>query len=491
MSEENQPTTTENPPAEEDVVTEEQPKKEFSTLPLHEKTLEVLKRLPFNTMYAIQEQAIPILLSGGDILAAAKTGSGKTLAFLIPAIDLLFRKNATKKDGTIVLIVAPTRELADQIFDVATLLLKDTEVSFGAAYGGKEKKNETTLLKSGINLLVATPGRLCDHILTTKDWSLENLKMLIIDEADRILEDGYKDQLHAIVEGIPSERQTALFSATQTKDVSKIAEVSFKHTPVYVGVDDNADEVTAANLTQDCMIITPSKRLMLLITILKRNDKKKVIVFFNTRAGVKFHHQYLKKMNINTIALHGDQTQQKRLTSLEEFRNKKSGIMLCTDVAARGLDIEGVHWVIQYDPPQSIKEYIHRVGRCARAGKSGKALIILLPNEKKFVDRLQENKVPIKVCKFPENKILDLRKTLAALMEDKNLQKRAKEALKAFLMFYDSHTMKDCFDVEKLDIEGVSQSYGFAEIPYMDIRVTTGKTSDAPWIQKEKARRGK
>lgn len=475
----------------EEKQTEEQPKKEFSTLNLCDKTKESLKRLPFSTMYPIQEQAIPVLLSGGDLLAAAKTGSGKTLAFLIPAIDLLFKNNISKKNGTVVLIVAPTRELAEQIFDVAQLLLKDTEITFGAVYGGKEKKNETTFLKSGINLIVATPGRLVDHLLTTKDWSLSNLKMLIIDEADRILEDGYKDQLHEIIEGIPPERQTALFSATQTKDVNKLAEISFKHSPVYVGVDDNADEVTAANLLQDCFFVPAPKRLMLLITILKRNTDKKVMVFFNTRAGAKFHHIYLKKMMINTLTLHGDQTQQKRLTNLEEFRKKKSGIMLCTDVAARGLDIEGVHWVIQYDPPQSVREYIHRVGRCARAGKSGKALIILHQNEENFVNKLKENKVPIKVVKFPENKILDLRKTMQALMGDKKIQKRAREALRAYLMSYESHEMKDCFDVEKLDIEGVAQSYGFEEIPHMDIRVTTGKTSDAPWIQKEKARRGK
>ena len=467
--------------------------KDFSELEVSEKTKESISRLNFKKMTPIQDQAIPLMLAGKDVLAAAKTGSGKTLAFLIPAIEFLISKDIKREDGTIVVIISPTRELALQTFEVAEKLLKDTGLSCAVAYGGNHKKNETQQLKFGVNLLVATPGRLVDHMLTTKEWTVKNVKMLIIDEADRILEDGYKDQLHEIIDELPKERQTALFSATQTQDIKKLAEISFKNEPVYVGVDDDSDEVTAANLSQDYFVVPAKQRLRLLITILGRSKgKKKIMIFFNTRAGVKFASAYLKALKIPTLSIHGDQTQQKRIDNFNKFREQKCGTLLCTDVAARGLDIRGVDWVIQYDPPQSVKEYIHRVGRAARAGASGKALIILHKNETKFIDYLKEAKVPIKKQEFPEKKLMQIERVMESTLQDnRKLQKEAKEALKAFLMGYESHPLHDCFDIEKLDIVGVSASYGFSEMPQLDIQVTTGKASDAPWIKKEKKKHNK
>jgi ATP-dependent RNA helicase DDX18/HAS1 len=478
------------PENEEDAAVET---REFTELEVSEKTKESIGRLNFKKMTPIQDQAIPLMLAGKDVLAAAKTGSGKTIAFLIPAIDFLFSRNAKREDGTLVVIISPTRELALQTYEVADKLLKDTEICCAVAFGGNHKKNETQQLKFGVNLLVATPGRLVDHMITTKEWTVKNVKMLIIDEADRILEDGYKDQLQEIINELPKERQTALFSATQTQDIKKLAEISFKSEPIYVGVDDNADEVTAANLSQDCFVVPAKQRLRLLVTILQRSKgKKKIMIFFNTRAGVKFASAYLKALKITTLSIHGDQTQQKRIDTFNKFREQKCGTLLCTDVAARGLDIRGVNWVIQYDPPQSVKEYIHRVGRAARAGASGKALIILHRNESKFLDYLKEAKVPIKRQEFPENKLLKIERVMeTTLQNNRKLQKKAKEALKTFLMGYESHPMHDCFDIEKLDIEGVSSSYGFSEMPQLDIQVTTGKTSDAPWIKKEKRKRNK
>ena len=165
---------------------------------------------------------------------------------------------------------------------------------------------------------------------------------------------------------------------------------------------------------------------------------------------------------------------------------------MCTDIAARGLDIRGVDWVVQYDPPESIKEYIHRVGRAARAGASGKALILLHSNEKMFLSHLRKSKVPINEVSFPEHKLLSIEKVMETmLLENRKLQKLAKEALKSFLMGYEAHPMKDCFNIKKLDIEGVALSYGFTEIPHIDIQISSGKKGDAPWIQREKRKQGK
>ena len=474
-------------------VDEELGTKTFDELLISQQTKDAISKLKFTKMMPIQEKAIPIILDGNDILAAAKTGSGKTLAFLIPAIEFLFKNNIKQEDGTKVLIIAPTRELALQTYEVAEKLLDGSGITCTCIYGGNQKKSETQILKAGVNLLVATPGRLVDHMLTTKEWSLNNMKMLIIDEADRILEDGFSDQLHEIISEVPKERQTLLFSATQTQDIKKLAEISFKKEPIYIGVDDNADEVTAANLDQDCFIVPADKTLLLLVTLLSRSKgKKKIMVFFNTRAGVKFHSAYMKYLNIGTLCIHGDQSQTKRIETFNKFRSQKFGTLLCTDVAARGLDIRGVDWVVQYDPPQSVKEYIHRVGRAARAGASGKALIILHENERKFIEHLHNAKVPIKEQKFPEKKLLNIKNVMQnALLEDRKLQKGAKEALKAYLMGYESHPMQDCFNITKLDILGVALSYGFSEMPQLDIPLSSGKTSDAPWIQKEKKKHGK
>jgi len=462
----------------------------FGDLPVNENTKISINRLSFTSMMPIQEQAIPKILEGNDVLASAKTGSGKTLAFLIPAVDMMYKRGIVQKDGVVVLIISPTRELAFQTFEVASLLLKDTEITYGLAIGGNQKKSEASMLQNGVNMLIATPGRLVDHIIGTKGWSLGSVKMLILDEADRILEGNFHDQLQEIIRSIPSERQTVLFSATQTKDVKQLAEVSFKQKPVYIGVDDGSDESTAENLTQYYVVAPPSKRLLLLITFLHRNKSKKIMVFFATRSSAKFHHQYLKHMKLSALVIHGEQTQQKRIESFNKFRVMKEGVLLCTDVAARGLDIPAVDWVIQYDPPTSTKEYIHRVGRSARAGASGKALLLLLNNEKGFLNHLSEAKAKLKELPFPLDKLLKIDKVMEnAILTDRKLQKNAKEALRTYLMGYESHPIQDSFDIGKLDLEGIAQSFGFQEFPHLDIRITKGKTTDAEWIMKEKKKK--
>jgi ATP-dependent RNA helicase DDX18/HAS1 len=460
----------------------------FSDLPIHPSLKQNLVRLGFSEMFPIQVRGISPMLDGLDILAAAKTGSGKTLAFLIPAVNLLLNLKAAPEQGILVLVIAPTRELAVQTSDVATELLASTGIRSGLAIGGTSKTRDSRSFSQGLNLLVATPGRLVDHIIGTPSFTLRNVKLLVIDEADRILESGFHTQLNEIIANLPETRQTALFSATQTHDVKSLAAVSFKHgDPLYIGVDDDSSSSTASGLTQAFVIAPPDQRLMLLITFLRRNRKKKVMVFFSTKSSVKFHGQLFAELSIKSLAIHGDQSQQNRIEAFRQFKERKYGVMLCTDVAARGLDIPAVEWIVQYDPPSSEKEYIHRVGRSARAGAEGRALLFLMKNERKFLEYLEGAKVPLKEFTFPTDKVMQLELLISNILSTKrDLQKLAKEAFRAYLMSYDSHPLNDCFNVAKLDIESLAKSFGFEEVPHLDIQVSTGKKDDGAWIQKAK-----
>ena len=467
--------------------------KEFSTLDISPLLKKNLAELGFNKMMKIQQQAIPEILQKKDVLAAAKTGSGKTLAFLVPAIDYMLKSGVTPDSGIITLIIAPTHELAVQTNEVATKLLKETGLKNGMSIGGTQKKAEAKMFSHGVNLLVATPGRLCDHILNTANFSLSSVKVFIIDEADRILEIGFRTQLDEIIQNLPAEHQTLLFSATLSKDIESLASVSFKNgKPAYIGVDDQSKSSTATGLTQSYVICPPSKRLFLLVKFLKnkRVKGKKIMVFFSTRASVKFHQNLLAELNIKTLAIHGDQSQQKRIDAFNTFREQRSAIMLCTDVAARGLDIPAVEWIIQYDPPTSEKEYIHRVGRSARAGAEGQALLFLMENEKPFLQILKNAKVPLERLSMP-SKLFEFELTLKDKMSrNRKLLKNAKEALKSYLMAYESHALHDCFDITKLDIEGIAKSFGFDELPQLDIRISEGKSADdGAWIEKEKRKK--
>lgn len=461
----------------------------FSDLEICTELKTNIARMGLDEMFPIQREAIPALIAGGDVLAAAKTGSGKTLAFLIPAVELLIRTKASPSDGVLVLVIAPTRELAFQTHATAVDLLRGTSATCGLSIGGTQKKSEARAIASGVNLLVATPGRLVDHIIGTTGFSLSHVRMLVIDEADRILEQGFRTQLDEIVQSLPSERQTALFSATQTRDVDALASVSC-HDPRYIGVDDASESSTATGLTQSYVITPADQRLLLLITFLSRNKKQKIMVFFATKASVKFHQMLFTASGIRTLAIHGDQPQKKRIDALTRFKEQKGGTMLCTDVAARGLDIPAVEWIVQYDPPSSEKEYIHRVGRAARAGAEGQALLFLMEPEMAFLKHLEDAKVPLKQLKFPKDKVMKVDLAIyKQVTGDRKMLMAAKEGLKSYLMSYEGHALNDCFNIEKLDVEGIAKSFGFEEMPHLDIPLSDGKKADGAWIKREKSKK--
>ncbi|XP_073701490.1 ATP-dependent RNA helicase DDX18 [Garra rufa] len=442
-----------------------------------ENTLKGVKEMGFETMTEIQHKSIRPLLEGRDMLAAAKTGSGKTLAFLIPAIELIYKLRFMPRNGAGVVVLSPTRELAMQTYGVLKELMTHHVHTYGLIMGGSNRSAEAQKLANGVNILVATPGRLLDHLQNTPGFMFKNLQCLIIDEADRILEVGFEEELKQIIKLLPKKRQTMLFSATQTRKVEDLARISLKKEPLYVGVDDNKDTATVEGLEQGYVVCPSEKRFLLLFTFLKKNRKKKLMVFFSSCMSVKFHYELLNYIDLPVMAIHGKQKQTKRTTTFFQFCNADSGILLCTDVAARGLDIPEVDWIVQFDPPDDPKEYIHRVGRTARGiNGRGHALLILRPEELGFLRFLKQAKVPLSEFEFSWTKISDIQSQLEKLIE-KNyyLHKSAQDAYKSYVRSYDSHSLKQIYNVETLDLPKVAMSFGFKVPPFVDLNVHSSK----------------
>uniref|UniRef100_G3SEJ0 ATP-dependent RNA helicase n=1 Tax=Gorilla gorilla gorilla TaxID=9595 RepID=G3SEJ0_GORGO len=444
---------------------------------VNENTLKAIKEMGFTNMTEIQHKSIRPLLEGRDLLAAAKTGSGKTLAFLIPAVELIVKLRFMPRNGTGVLILSPTRELAMQTFGVLKELMTHHVHTYGLIMGGSNRSAEAQKLANGINIIVATPGRLLDHMQNTPGFMYKNLQCLVIDEADRILDVGFEEELKQIIKLLPTRRQTMLFSATQTRKVEDLARISLKKEPLYVGVDDDKANATVDGLEQGYVVCPSEKRFLLLFTFLKKNRKKKLMVFFSSCMSVKYHYELLNYIDLPVLAIHGKQKQNKRTTTFFQFCNADSGTLLCTDVAARGLDIPEVDWIVQYDPPDDPKEYIHRVGRTARGlNGRGHALLILRPEELGFLRYLKQSKVPLSEFDFSWSKISDIQSQLEKLIE-KNyfLHKSAQEAYKSYIRAYDSHSLKQIFNVNNLNLPQVALSFGFKVPPFVDLNVNSNE----------------
>ncbi|KAJ6299538.1 hypothetical protein OIU76_020495 [Salix suchowensis] len=445
----------------------------FDSLGLSEATHKSIQEMGFENLTQIQARAIPPLLLGKDVLGAARTGSGKTLAFLIPAIELLHNVHFAPRNGTGVVVICPTRELAIQTHAVAKDLLKYHSQTLGLVIGGAARRGEAERLVKGVNLLVATPGRLLDHLQNTKGFIYKNLKCLVIDEADRILEANFEEEMKQIIKLLPKARQTALFSATQTKKVEDLARLSFQTTPVYIDVDDGRTKVTNDGLEQGYCVVPSAKRFVLLYSFLKRNLSKKVMVFFSSCNSVKFHADLLRYIQVECFDIHGKQKQQKRTSTFFDFCKAEKGILLCTDVAARGLDIPAVDWIVQFDPPDEPKEYIHRVGRTARGeGAKGNALLFLIPEELQFLCYLKAAKVPVKEYEFDQKKLANVQSQLEKLVANNYyLNKSAKDAYRSYILAYNSHSMKDIFNVHRLDLQAVAASFCFSSPPKVNLNM--------------------
>uniref|UniRef100_A0A183CME2 ATP-dependent RNA helicase n=1 Tax=Globodera pallida TaxID=36090 RepID=A0A183CME2_GLOPA len=330
-----------------------------------ETTLKAVEEMGFERMTEIQAKSIPPLLEGKDVLGSAKTGSGKTLAFLIPAIELLLRNGWKQHFGTGVLIISPTRELSMQTYGVLyELMEKHPSISHGLVMGGANRQNEEKRLSSGISILVATPGRLLDHLQNTSNFLVRNLKCFIVDEADRIFDIGFEQEMHQIIKLLPKKRQSVLFSATCSAKVDELVKTALKTDPLKIGVMepqmDPSEMATVEGLEQGYVVCPSEKRFLLLFTFLKKNRSKKIMVFFSSCASVRYHNDLLNFIDLPVMNIHGKLKQQQRTRTFFQFCQASSGTLLCTDVAARGLDIPRVDWIVQYDPPDEPREYIHR-----------------------------------------------------------------------------------------------------------------------------------
>lgn len=439
----------------------------FDRLPLSQKTIDGLKKSEYVTMTEIQRASLPHSLCGRDILGAAKTGSGKTLAFLIPVLEKLYRLRWGPEDGVGSIIISPTRELTGQLFDVLKSVGKYHSFSAGLLIGGRKDVGMEKEHVNELNILVCTPGRLLQHMDETPNFDCSQLQVLVLDEADRILDVGFKKALNAIISQLPKHRQTLLFSATQTKSVQDLARLSLKD-PEYLSVHEESATATPNRLQQTAMIVPLDQKLDMLWSFIKAHLNSRILVFFASRKQVKFVFEAFKKLRpgIPLKCLHGKMNQQKRMGIYSQFCESRS-VLFSTDVASRGLDFnKGVDWVIQVDCPEDVAAYIHRVGRTARYHSEGRSVLFLVPSETEMLKKLEVAKIPIHLIKANTKRLQQVSKLLQDLLVKCNdMRYLAQKAFITYLRSIHKQGDKEVFDVMKLPVEEFSVSLGLPMTP--------------------------
>lgn len=338
----------------------------FAKLGLSKELLKAIEEARFKEPSEIQEKAIPLALAGKDIIGGSATGSGKTLAFGASIIQ-----GVEKGKGVQALILTPTRELAEQVAGSLDKFSAFKDLCIAAVYGGVGFEPQVERMRYS-EIVVGTPGRILDH-LGKRTLMLNKVRFLVLDEADRMLDMGFIDDVKDIIESCPEKRQTMMFSATIGPDIARLAGKYLKN-PVEVAVESYVDP---SLLTQVYYDVDQNSKFSLLVHLLKNEKGGLVMVFCNTRHNTDFITRNLQRYGIDSMAIHGGLSQNKRTNVLERFNSSKVYVLVCTDVAARGLDIKGVSHVYNYDSPKTSEEYIHRIGRTARAGKEGKAITII------------------------------------------------------------------------------------------------------------------
>lgn len=527
----------------------------FEALDLHPHLVSTLTSVfQITSMTRVQKVTVPTLLSGRDALVQSQTGSGKTLSYGVPLIQSLqgLSPKIQRSDGPYALILVPTRELALQSFDAIQKLLKPFMwIVPGVLMGGEKKKSEKARIRKGINILISTPGRLVDHIKTTKNIHFGRVQWLILDEADRILDLGFEKDITAILNVLNAEcevRQNVLLSATLSQAVVRLADISLKD-PINVSVTEEVpvasprqkgdqrptetpglDSYAIPENLQQHVVVVPSKlRLVLLATFVRGKTlyekKLKMIVFFPSCELVEFHHMLFKNVlntvpeaenpgtrpvaaqRLNLLRLHGNMDQKERTDVFLEFSQCRNGILLCTDVAARGLDLPQVTWIVQYSAPTSPAEYIHRIGRTARIGCPGSSLLLLTPSETEYVQSLAAHKISVSELKMEEllyflmkddrfrvkrggskkspgageQELRQRATVLQSKFEDyvhssEETLLQAKTALQSFIRSYATYhkTLKHIFHVRRLHLGHVAKSFGLRDAPQNLVRPRPG-----------------
>ncbi|XP_044738719.1 probable ATP-dependent RNA helicase DDX10 [Chrysoperla carnea] len=439
----------------------------FKHFPLSFKTLKGLKDNNYTVPTEIQRDSIGLSLQGHDILGAANTGSGKTLAFLIPILEKLYCMKWTRLDGLGALIITPTRELAYQIFETLRKIGIYHDFSAGLIIGGKDLHFEKKRMDK-CNIVICTPGRLLQHMDENPLFDCVTMKILVLDEADRCLDMGFQQTMNAIIENLPPERQTLLFSATQTKSVKDLARLSLKN-PKYVAVHEHAKYSTPPGLKQSYIVCELHEKMSVLWSFIRNHLKHKCLIFLSSCKQVKYTYEIFCKLRPGTslLALYGSLHQLKRMQIYESFSRKKNAILFATDIAARGLDFPEVNWVVQVDCPEDANTYIHRAGRTARYEKGGESLLILLPSEEEaMVKQLEDRRIPISKIKVNPSKLQNpQRKMEAFLAKNNELKQSAQRAFVAYAKSVFLMKNKDVFNINALDTDAYAMSLGLAIPP--------------------------
>ncbi|MGL4666047.1 MAG: DEAD/DEAH box helicase [Clostridium butyricum] len=355
---------------------------QFATLGLKESIVRAISDLGFTKPSQIQEQSIPVTLSGADLIGQAQTGTGKTAAYSLPILT----KMSTNK-GIKALILAPTRELAVQVKDEMNRLSKYEKAEILAVYGGDSIDRQIRALRKGVDVVVGTPGRMLD-LIKRKCLHLDSVEFLVLDEADEMLNMGFIDDIESILSHTPEERQTLLFSATMPDPIAKLAKRYMKPDAKLVSVKKSS--LTVSKIEQSYFMINNKHRLEALCRLLDLDNPSSAIIFCRTKRGVDELVQELQSKGYMVEGMHGDMTQAHRLTTLSKFKEGTLNLLIATDVAARGIDVDGVTHVFNYDLPQDVESYVHRIGRTGRANREGTAYSLVTPKDFSMLKQIQK-----------------------------------------------------------------------------------------------------
>ena len=362
----------------------------FSELSLAPTLARAVAEMGYENMTPIQAQAIPVVLQGRDVMGAAQTGTGKTAAFSLPLLQrLLKHENASTSPArhpVRALVLLPTRELADQVAQQIELYAKYTQLRSAVVFGGMDMKPQTAELKKGVEVLVATPGRLLDHI-EAKNCVLNQVEYVVLDEADRMLDIGFLPDLQRILSHLPKQRTTLLFSATFSPEIKRLAN-SYLQDPVTIEVA--RSNATASTVEQRFYRVEEDDKRAALRHLVKERGVTQAFVFVNSKLGCARLARSLERDGLRTTALHGDKSQDERLKALDAFKKGEVDLLVCTDVAARGLDIKDVPAVFNFDVPFNAEDYVHRIGRTGRAGASGLAVSFVTGRDARLVSDIEK-----------------------------------------------------------------------------------------------------
>ena len=379
----------------------------FSNLSLAEPLARAVAEMGYESMTPIQEQAIPVVLTGQDVMGAAQTGTRKTAAFSLPRLQRLLKHESSStspaRHPVRALVLLPTRELADQVAQQIALYAKYTKLRSTVVFGGMDMKPQTIELKKGVEVLVATPGRLLDHI-EAKNAVLNQVEYVVLDEADRMLDIGFLPDLQRILSYLPKQRTTLLFSATFSPEIKRLAG-SYLQNPITIEVA--RPNETASTVEQRFYSANDDDKRRAIHQVLRTRGIKQAFIFVNSKLGCARLARSLEREGLKTTALHGDKSQDERLKALDAFKQGEVDLLVCTDVAARGLDIKDVPAVFNFDVPFNAEDYVHRIGRTGRAGASGLAVTLVSGSDARLVadiEKLLKTKLDIEALEYDEDR---------------------------------------------------------------------------------------